>query len=347
MPSEIEQKLNYDAIPLSKRLAMTGTAMMTKNSIQTEMNWGPEINRIDPDSGYTPLMVAAANGNAGSISTLMDRGAEGDYREPKKGYTALIVASKKGNAEAADMLLKRGVSISNSDKNGMHPLMWAAKNGHLEVLKVLVERGAGINAFDPNNWTALHYASKYGHKAIVETLANAGASIILKESLEEGKTALMLAAQYGRRETVLCLINKGSEVNTTTTRDELTALILAAKEGHRGTVRALLERGADANMSDSYGWTPLHFCASWGRKETAKLLIREGGANVNSMPVKKKSGAGGTTPLIIACKGQQTALIDILLDHGANPSINDAASGKNPPWPSPPRRASLGLLRPS
>ena len=242
----------------------------------------------------------------------------------------MIVASKKGNAEAADMLLKRGVSISNSDKNGMHPLMWAAKNGHLEVVKVLVERGAGINAFDPNNWTALHYASKYGHKAIVESLANAGASIILKESLEEGKTALMLAAQYGRRETVLCLINKGSEVNTTTTRDELTALILAAKEGHRGTVRALLERGADANMSDSYGWTPLHFCASWGRKETAKLLIREGGANVNSMPVKKKSGAGGTTPLIIACKGQQTALIDILLDHGANPSINDAASGKNP-----------------
>jgi ankyrin repeat protein len=330
MPSEIEQKLNYDAIPLSKRLQMTGTSMMTKNSVQTEMNWGPEINRIDPGTGYTPLMVAAANGNPASVSTLMDRGADGDYREPKKGYTALIVAAKKGNTDAADMLLKRGVSISNADKNGMQPLMWAAKNGHLDVVKVLIDRGVGINAFDPNNWTALHYAAKYGHKAIVELLANAGASIILKESLEEGKTPLMLAAQYGRRETVILLVQKGSDVNTITTRDELTALILAAKEGHKGTVRALLERGADANLSDSYGWTPLHFCSSWGRKETAKLLIREGGANVNSMPVKKKSGAGGTTPLIIACKGQQTGMIDMLLTHGANASVNDAASGKNP-----------------
>ncbi len=330
MPSEIEQKLNYDSIPLSKRLAMTGTAGMTKNSVQSEMNWGPEINRIDRDTGYTPLMNAAANGNPSSISTLMDRGAEGDYAEPRKGYTALVMACKKGNAEAADMLLKRGVSISIPSKNGMEPLMWASKNGFLDVVKVLVERGVGINAFDPHNWTALHFASKYGHKDIVEFLANSGASIILKESLEEGKTAMMLAAQYGRRETVILLIDKGSNVNAITTRDELTALILAAKEGHKGTVRALLERGADANLSDSYGWTPLHFCASWGRKETAKLLIREGGANVNSMPVKKKSGAGGTTPLIIACKGQQTGMIDILLSHGADPSINDAATGKNP-----------------
>ena len=63
MPSEIELKLNYDSIPLSKRLAMTGTAGMTKNSVQSEMNWGPEINMIDRESGFTPLMNAAANGN--------------------------------------------------------------------------------------------------------------------------------------------------------------------------------------------------------------------------------------------------------------------------------------------
>lgn len=34
MQSDIELKLNYDAIPLSKRLAMTGTTGMTKNSVQ-------------------------------------------------------------------------------------------------------------------------------------------------------------------------------------------------------------------------------------------------------------------------------------------------------------------------
>ena len=126
MPSEIELKLNYDSIPLSKRLAMTGTAGMTKNSVQSEMNWGPEINMIDRESGFTPLMNAAANGNPTSISTLMDRGAEGDYAEPRKQLT-LVIACKKGNAEAADMLLKRGVSISIPSKNGMDPIMWAVR----------------------------------------------------------------------------------------------------------------------------------------------------------------------------------------------------------------------------
>ena len=76
--SELTQKLNYDSIPLSKRLAMSGTASMTKNSIQTEVNWGAEINLIDPTSGYTPLMVAAMNGNPMSVQTLIDRGA-GEY----------------------------------------------------------------------------------------------------------------------------------------------------------------------------------------------------------------------------------------------------------------------------
>jgi len=329
-PSETMLKLTYDNIPLSKRLQMSGTVNMTKNSIQTEVNWGAEINRLDPHSGYTPLMVAAINGNPESVKTLIDRGADIDYKEPIKGRTALICASKKGRASCVDMLLHKGAAISVVDHNGMHPLMWAAKNGHIASCKILIGRGAGVNAFDVNDWTAIHYAAKYGHKEVVDFLAHSGASIVLREKLEEGKTPLMLAAQYGRRETVLCLLERGANVNAITTRDELTALALAAKEGHKGTVRALIERGADANMSDSYGWTPLHFTASWGRKETAKLLIRQGGADVNSMPVKKKSGAGGTTPLIIASKGQQVDMINVLLDHGADPSINDAGSGKNP-----------------
>jgi hypothetical protein len=86
-PSETFLKLQYDSIPLSKRLQMSGTVNMTKNSLQTEVNWGAEINRIDPQTGYTPLMVASINGNPESVKTLIDRGAEIDYKEPVKGRT--------------------------------------------------------------------------------------------------------------------------------------------------------------------------------------------------------------------------------------------------------------------
>lgn len=333
--SELELQLRYDNIPLSKRLALVGTTTMTKNSLQTvamgpETTWGQDINFVDKETGYTPLMAAAVNGNPSSVATLIERGAELNYQEPKRGRTALILACKHGRAEVVAVLLHRGAAVSITDRNGVTALMWAAKNGFLPCVVSLLAYGSGINTFDNFDWTAVHYAAKFGHREIVEVLANAGAALQVREKLEEGKTPLMLAAQYGRRDTVNVLIDLGSDVNVRTTKDDLTALHLASKEGHKGTVKALLVRGADANASDAYGWTALHFSASWGRKETALILITEGGARVNAMPRKKLSGGGGTTPLIIATKGQQVEVMAVLLEHGADPLINDEATGRNP-----------------
>ena len=330
LPSELEQKLNYDSIPLSKRLQMVGTTTMTKNSLQTEVQWDhKELNFVDKETGYTPLMAACLNGNATSVSTLIDRGADLNYQEPKRGRTGLILACKNGKAEVVEVLLHRGAAVSITDRNGVTALMWSSKNGHIPCVVSLLSRGAGINTFDNFDWTAVHYAAKHGHREIVELLAGAGAALQIREKLEEGKTPLMLAAQYGRRDTVNSLLDHGSDVNARTTKDDLTALMLAAKEGHKGTVKVLLERGADARMCDVYGWTALHFAASWGRKETATILIVEGGALVNAMPRKKLSGGGGTTPLIVATKGQQVEVLAILLEHGGDPALNDEASGRN------------------
>jgi len=327
--SELELKLNYDAIPLSKRLALSGTANMTRNSLQTELNWGPEVNFVDAATGYSPLMAAALSGSVASISTLIERGADLNYQEPRRGRTALLLACKNGKGEAVELILHRGASTSITDKNGVTALMWACKNGHMPCVASLLARGAGINTFDNFDWTAVHYAAKSGHREIVDLLAKSGAALQIREKLEEGKTPLMLAAQYGRRDTVNALVEHGSDVNARTTKDDLTALMLAAKEGHKGTVKALLDRNADANICDAYGWTALHFAASWGRKDTAVILIVEGGALVNSMPRKKLSGGGGTTPLIVAVKGQQVEVVAVLLEHGGNPAQNDEATGRN------------------
>lgn len=170
----------------------------------------------------------------------------------------------------------------------------------------------------------------------------------------KGKTPLHLAAQFGRNETVAVLLDNGAKINRRTSDDKFTPLMLAAREGHKTTVSLLISRGANANLVDLYGWSALHFTASWGRRETAHILIVEGRANVNSRendisnanenffnkkiynkkkktPEEMNDGVvGGTTPLIVAVKAQQVEIIKLLLNYGANINMPELKYGNSP-----------------
>ena len=79
-------------------------------------------------------------------------------------------------------------------------------------------------------------------------------------------------------------------------------------------VATLIEHGADVNSHDeTYGNTPLHGVASsWRDPEIfeAALLLLAAGANVNAR------NNLGNTPLHVV---RNPRLIDLLLDHGADP----------------------------
>ena len=66
----------------------------------------------------------------------------------------------------------------------------------------------------------------------------------------------------------------------------------------------------DVNTNGYRGFTPLHYAAEEGHKETAKLLIAEG-ADVNA---KKEDGY---TPLDEAIINDETETADLLRKHGA------------------------------
>lgn len=49
-----------EAFPLSKRFNMKGKTRVDLKS--TDINWINGVNLVDPDTGFTPLMIAAAQG---------------------------------------------------------------------------------------------------------------------------------------------------------------------------------------------------------------------------------------------------------------------------------------------
>ena len=105
----------------------------------------------------------------------------------------------------------------------------------------------------------------------VSQLLASGANVNVGDN--QGKTALMWAAETGQADLVNVLIRAGANVNG---RDVFgwTALISASYEGRTDCVHLLLQNGADINARDKDSKTALRRARS---NEVAQLL-RESGA---------------------------------------------------------------------
>jgi ankyrin repeat protein len=77
-------------------------------------------------------------------------------------------------------------------------------------------------------------------------------------------------------------------------------------------VRALLKDGADVNTAQADGMTALHWAAQKGDVELAKVLLY---ASAN---VRATTRIGGYTPLLIASRNGDAAMIDALIGAGAD-----------------------------
>jgi len=88
----------------------------------------------------------------------------------------------------------------------------------------------------------------------------------------------------------------------------------AAMQGDRDAARSLLQKGADVNAAQSDGMTALHWAVLKSDAEMAKMLLYAG-ANV-----KAATRLGGYTPLLMASRNGDVAMIETLLGGGADPN---------------------------
>lgn len=119
----------------------------------------------------------------------------------------------------------------------------------------------------------------------------------------------------------LLRIAPGIRVDQANARGE-TALMYLSILGQTARAAALIQAGAQVNR---LGWTPLHYAASKGQVEMAGQLI-EWGAIVNA------PGPDGTTPLMMAALSGKRAMVQLLLDHGADPTMRNLAHESAADW---------------
>ena len=157
----------------------------------------------------------------------------------------------------------------------------------------------------------------------------------INSEFDDGRTPLLVAAQYGRITAVRCLLEMKADVMHK--RRELTAMHMAAQYGHRDVLDLLLQHTNDMDVDFTHAAsnTPLMLAVRYGHAEVVQLML-EKGANIN------RGDRSGWHSLHRAANAGHTDLVEILLDKVRPRGMRAAAIA----MPTPCSSGSSPRLRP-
>ena len=148
------------------------------------------------DQTGTKLYQAAERGELEAVRAQLAGNKEQLNVPNSEGWTPLMIASAQGHPIVVKLLLDQGSNPNFSNRHGRTPLMYASMHGHLGIVQLLVAAGAKLNQVDPAfGHTALATAALAGHDKVVNFLLSSGADPAVPNSV--GETALDLARKQG------------------------------------------------------------------------------------------------------------------------------------------------------
>ncbi len=184
--------------------------------------------------------------------------------------------------------------------------------------------------------TPLEKAVQQGRTRVIAYLLGEGMLTRSEESLRAG---LKAASQAARLDVCRMLLDAGADPNRLDAGGGL-PLLRAAHSGRLEVCRMLLDAGADPNRADAGGGMPLLWAAYAGHRAVVELLL-DRGANVDGS-LKGDNGEWnmkdiphgtrfrkGANALFMAAYGKRMAVLELLLQRGADPNGADG-SGVTP-----------------
>ncbi|MEO8122847.1 MAG: ankyrin repeat domain-containing protein [Burkholderiales bacterium] len=155
---------------------------------------------------YEDFFVAVKRNDGGAVTQLLQQGFDPNTPDPS-GKVALVLALQSENFAVVEALMARpDLNVNVLNPAGESPLMMAALRGNLAWCERLLAHGASINK---SGWTPLHYAATGPEPKVVKLLLERGA-VVDAESPDK-TTPLMMAARYGKEESVTLLLVHGAD----------------------------------------------------------------------------------------------------------------------------------------
>ncbi len=140
-------KHRFHRVFLPLLLGMVTIVPLTIGISTLAMSSAPqESGGIPPAKHVSSIWAAARVGDLGAIERYLASGAAVDAVDPEHGGTPLIWAAATGQAEAIELLIDRGADVNAADRDGGTALLAAAFLGHEKAVDVLIRHGAKVNA---------------------------------------------------------------------------------------------------------------------------------------------------------------------------------------------------------
>lgn len=267
---------------------------------------GVDVDRPSLRSGDTALHYAASIGSGSVIELLVKRGAVVDLPN-HLGVRPMQDALRHGHDRIAQLLISLGARPDD--------LQDAVNAGDIARIQYFLAQKIDVNAPDLFG-TPLHRAAATGQAYIANMLIDAGADV---EASGEpaGNRPLHMAALNNQPKVAALLISRGAMIDAPN-QEGRTPLMIAAQFGNLQVARTLVAFGADPNKEDSiYRDSAIHVAVLGGSKEMVELLLAHG-ADVNH-----KSNHSGESPLVYAALTGDAAMIEVLVARGGDVTQQD------------------------
>ncbi|HEV2601995.1 MAG TPA: ankyrin repeat domain-containing protein [Candidatus Babeliales bacterium] len=298
------------------------------------------------------IFDAIDRGRIDSVKYWLDQGVDIETRQPIGRDTPLIKAARSGNAAIVKLLLDRGADVAVVNERGEGPLTVACQfsfsSAEPELLvKLLLDKGPDIEARGEYGNTPLMLVASSGFLSLVQEFINRGAH--LESVNKDGETALTLAARAGRLDVVKALLDKGANIEV---RDKSGDTPLMQAITRLEMVQLLSDRGADIDVVNNTGLTPLMMATRINEWAIVSFLLNKGARCVHALAqvifdkamnapealdaIRSLVARGfkfdfdqqdskGETLLMRSIAQGKVARVSFLIEHGANPYLQDKA----------------------
>ena len=285
-----------------------------------------------------PLILAARQEDPQILQWMMHKGVDPNFvhhtiysSKRREIVTALHIAVDLAFYDTVEVLLGANADCNICDHKQETPLLIAVKKADRVMCQMLLSKGADPTIVDSLGNAALHVATLYGHLLLVKLLLRYDADIYQKGA--DGAIAPHIAAKEGHIHLMhlFCsrhLGNVNIQIPCYADQREKAPLHMAAENAHKEIVHILLDQyDADVNVRDSDHNTALHCCVlnpydphrmreRMDFYDTAKILLK-GRVGVNA------KNAFGDTALHLASMNRFQRIVELLLEVGANPFIEN------------------------